>query len=54
MPASWAVATVMSRQNKIPVGGTNEVPVFSLALIPIWDLFNHRRGKVCVRVCVSE
>eukprot|EP00048_Salpingoeca_helianthica_P003029 m.63080 g.63080 ORF g.63080 m.63080 type:complete len:459 (-) comp12448_c0_seq1:21-1397(-) len=42
----WAVATVMSRQNQIPVGGTDEAPVFSLALIPVWDLFNHRPGKM--------
>eukprot|EP00047_Mylnosiga_fluctuans_P022497 m.120831 g.120831 ORF g.120831 m.120831 type:complete len:449 (+) comp9283_c0_seq8:115-1461(+) len=42
----WAVCTVMSRQNRIPIGGTDEHPEFALALIPYWDLLNHAAGSI--------
>ena len=35
---SWAVSTVMTRQNSIPHLGT--------VLIPFWDLCNHKNGYV--------
>ena len=39
----WAVATVMSRQNKIPSSnGSDSV----LALVPLWDLINHEQGPM--------
>lgn len=60
---SWAVSTVMTRQNIIPVVSKkvseedgqprsqpeNEVSKKKLhALIPLWDLCNHEDGKVNV------
>lgn len=36
----------MTRQNRVPVGGTDENPEFALALIPLWDLLNHSNGKL--------
>eukprot|EP00043_Microstomoeca_roanoka_P005176 m.54103 g.54103 ORF g.54103 m.54103 type:complete len:506 (+) comp12844_c1_seq2:135-1652(+) len=39
----WAVATVMSRQNSIPIKRSEGQGVSSaLALIPLWDIANHR------------
>lgn len=39
---SWAVSTVMTRQNKVPVNlSTFEELDFTLALIPLWDMANH-------------
>jgi hypothetical protein len=38
----WSLAIVMSRQNKIPT--TEET--FELALIPVWDLCNHKIGTI--------
>ncbi|KAK7074955.1 Histone-lysine N-methyltransferase setd3 [Halocaridina rubra] len=36
----WAVSTIMTRQNRIPVkGGKNQ-----MALIPAWDMANHKEG----------
>lgn len=37
----WAASIVMTRQNKIIVGGTNESPEYGFALIPVWDMCNH-------------
>ncbi|XP_049535413.1 actin-histidine N-methyltransferase [Anopheles darlingi] len=38
----WAVSTVMTRQNKLPVNlSTFEELDFTLALIPLWDMANH-------------
>ena len=39
----WAVSTVMSRQNEIPLG---ERKKSALALIPLWDMSNHTNGLV--------
>ncbi|XP_052858278.1 actin-histidine N-methyltransferase [Drosophila gunungcola] len=42
---SWAVSTVMTRQNLVPSenqAGTK----FISALIPYWDMANHRPGKI--------
>ena len=40
----WAVATVMSRQNFVPIDGTPQI-----CLIPFWDMLNHAQGtsEVC-------
>lgn len=39
----WAVSTVMTRQNLVPSSdGKTMIP----ALIPLWDLCNHKNGKV--------
>ena len=38
----WAVGTVMTRQNQLPDGDTGSM----LALIPLWDLMNHKAGQV--------
>ena len=32
---SWCVGICMTRQNQIPIGGTDENPIFGLALIPV-------------------
>lgn len=37
----WAVAVVMTRQNRIPSGERS-----AMALIPAWDFCNHRCGKM--------
>eukprot|EP00039_Didymoeca_costata_P017199 m.317142 g.317142 ORF g.317142 m.317142 type:complete len:432 (+) comp16504_c2_seq30:2031-3326(+) len=42
----WAVAAVMTRQNRIPVGGTDGNPQYALCLIPYWDMLNHENGVV--------
>lgn len=36
----WAVSTVMTRQNRIPIAGGSG----QLALIPAWDMANHEQG----------
>ncbi|XP_071536585.1 actin-histidine N-methyltransferase-like isoform X2 [Panulirus ornatus] len=36
----WAVSTVMTRQNRIPVKGSSG----QMALIPAWDMANHEEG----------
>uniref|UniRef100_A0A182SMZ2 protein-histidine N-methyltransferase n=1 Tax=Anopheles maculatus TaxID=74869 RepID=A0A182SMZ2_9DIPT len=39
---SWAVSTVMTRQNKVPVNLAEfDGMDFTLALIPFWDMANH-------------
>ena len=40
----WAVSTVMSRQNKIPHQSNSKID--QLALIPLWDLANHREAHM--------
>eukprot|EP00038_Savillea_parva_P025586 m.48480 g.48480 ORF g.48480 m.48480 type:complete len:493 (+) comp6997_c0_seq2:221-1699(+) len=42
----WAVSAVMTRQNRIPLGGTAYEPEFGLAMIPLWDMINHADGVV--------
>ena len=32
---SWCTSICMTRQNQIPIGGTDEAPIFGLALIPV-------------------
>lgn len=40
---SWAVSTVMTRQNFVPsIDGNSMLN----ALIPMWDMCNHTNGKV--------
>ncbi|GAB0088882.1 Actin-histidine N-methyltransferase [Sergentomyia squamirostris] len=46
----WAVSTVMTRQNLVPMlvtekGGETETRM-SPALIPLWDMANHAEGKI--------
>ncbi|XP_052863380.1 actin-histidine N-methyltransferase-like [Anopheles cruzii] len=42
IPKHWAVSTVMTRQNKVPVNlSTFDELDFTLALIPLWDMANH-------------
>ena len=47
----WAVATVQSRQNRVPVRPAQNAaaaavqPVWTLALVPWWDMINHERGQ---------
>lgn len=40
----WAVSTLMSRQNTVPSSDNTSENVS--ALIPLWDMFNHRSGRV--------
>lgn len=41
----WALSTVMTRQNVVPAkGGKKEETTY--ALIPFWDLCNHKHGKM--------
>jgi len=40
----WAYATILSRKNQIPLIGRSGNPVDILALIPLYDLFNHEDG----------
>jgi histone-lysine N-methyltransferase SETD3 len=42
----WAVSAVMTRQNRVPLGGTAVAPQFGLALIPLWDMINHANGTL--------
>lgn len=47
----WAVSTVMTRQNVLPAfqcdGDDTKARLSdSHALIPLWDMFNHRNGKL--------
>ncbi|XP_026481893.1 histone-lysine N-methyltransferase setd3-like [Ctenocephalides felis] len=39
----WAVSTVMTRQNSVPVG---EGGVMVPALIPLWDMANYKDGQI--------
>lgn len=41
----WALSTVMTRQNVIPTKKDKNKTTF--ALIPFWDLCNHKEGKMC-------
>lgn len=40
----WALSTVMTRQNCVPSKQNAKQSTF--ALIPFWDMCNHREGKV--------
>lgn len=39
----WALSIVLSRQNRIPASKGDE---FDIALIPGWDMCNHREGEI--------
>uniref|UniRef100_UPI00358EE006 actin-histidine N-methyltransferase n=1 Tax=Myxine glutinosa TaxID=7769 RepID=UPI00358EE006 len=39
----WAVSTVMTRQNQVPLEDASHV---TLALIPVWDMCNHTNGLI--------
>lgn len=41
--ARWAVSSVMTRQNQIPLEDGSGL---TLALIPLWDMCNHTNGLV--------
>ncbi|CAG2101587.1 unnamed protein product [Medioppia subpectinata] len=43
MTNSWAVSTVMTRQNAIP---SCDGQSMTTALIPLWDMSNHKHGKL--------
>ncbi|XP_031572761.1 actin-histidine N-methyltransferase-like [Actinia tenebrosa] len=38
----WAVSTVMTRQNQVPISDTENIK----ALIPMWDMCNHSNGTI--------
>lgn len=42
----WAVSTVMTRQNLVP-SEADPTKTNTLALIPLWDMCNHRQGNFC-------
>ncbi|EDV47427.1 histone-lysine N-methyltransferase setd3 [Drosophila erecta] len=44
----WAVSTVMTRQNLVPSEKqeSQDSPKFISALIPYWDMANHKPGKI--------
>lgn len=47
----WAVSTVMTRQNLIPIVTSvetekSDVPITKPALIPFWDMANHANGHI--------
>ena len=44
---SWAVSTVMTRQNFVP---SSDGKTMLNALIPMWDMCNHSNGKVSIRI----
>lgn len=46
----WAVSSVMTRQNQIPTEDGRQV---TLALIPLWDMCNHRNGLVRLHLVLS-
>ena len=41
---SWAVSTIMTRQNLIPSKNATDTMIH--ALIPMWDMCNHEEGVV--------
>lgn len=42
----WAVSSVMTRQNQIPLEDGSGL---TLALIPLWDMCNHMNGLVSLQ-----
>ncbi|KAK3716901.1 hypothetical protein QZH41_017011, partial [Actinostola sp. cb2023] len=40
--ARWAVSTVMTRQNQVPISDSENIK----ALIPMWDMCNHTNGTI--------
>ena len=44
---SWAVSTVMTRQNFVP---SSDGKTMLNALIPMWDMCNHSNGKVSIQI----
>ncbi|KAF2366677.1 SET domain [Trinorchestia longiramus] len=48
----WSVCTVSSRVNSIPAAGAAAPPL--LALVPLWDIINHRPGKMSTDFLVEE
>lgn len=65
--ASWAVSTVMTRQNAIPMernnnnetsksdGETSAMEITQMpALIPFWDLANHKNGVITTSYNVTD
>ncbi|BHF60134.1 Histone-lysine N-methyltransferase setd3 [Sparganum proliferum] len=47
----WAVSVVMSRNNRLPDPDCPEKEI--LCLIPLWDMINHRAGRVTTDVDVE-
>uniref|UniRef100_A0ABD2X794 protein-histidine N-methyltransferase n=1 Tax=Trichogramma kaykai TaxID=54128 RepID=A0ABD2X794_9HYME len=46
----WAVSTVMTRQNMIPVKNEDKM---ILSLIPFWDMCNHEEGRITTNFDLS-
>ncbi|KAL5112492.1 Actin-histidine N-methyltransferase [Taenia crassiceps] len=40
----WAISTIMSRNNALPIKGDNDEKL--LCLIPLWDMINHKQHQV--------
>lgn len=49
----WAVSTVMTRQNLVP-SEADPTKANTLALIPLWDMCNHRQGNVLSHLFICE
>ncbi|VDL94817.1 unnamed protein product [Schistocephalus solidus] len=49
--SSWAVSVVMSRNNRVPDPDCPEKEI--LCLIPLWDMINHRAGRVTTDVKIE-
>lgn len=47
----WAVSSVMTRQNQIPTEDGRQV---TLALIPLWDMCNHKNGLVRLQLMLTH
>uniref|UniRef100_A0A0X3NVV4 protein-histidine N-methyltransferase n=2 Tax=Schistocephalus solidus TaxID=70667 RepID=A0A0X3NVV4_SCHSO len=47
----WAVSVVMSRNNRVPDPDCPEKEI--LCLIPLWDMINHRAGRVTTDVKIE-
>jgi len=50
----WAVSTLTTRQNQVPFVSSDGKVEQTLALIPLWDMFNHSPGKMSTHYTMTS
>jgi len=50
----WAVSTLTTRQNQVPFVSDDGKVEQTLALIPLWDMFNHSPGKMSTHYTMTN
>lgn len=50
----WAISVVMTRQNALPPKDPSPKSPPVMALVPIWDMFNHEAGRSTTAVTITS